>query len=148
MGLAKHTKKFLCVFISALALDRATKYWALSYFASYRGERTFLSLGLYFNRGISFSLLGDHPRLSLAITLVMTGLLGVLCAKSKAVRSMPGIVFLWAGAAGNLADRLIYGYVIDWIYIFRGYINLADVWLCVGGAVVFARCIGPRSGPP
>jgi signal peptidase II len=131
-------KSSLNVFIAAWALDRATKHWALFCLASYRkGEQAFLSLGLHFNHGISFSLLKNHARLSLAITLVTVGLLGFLCARSKALRSTPGMAFLWAGAAGNLADRLWYGYVIDWIYIFMGYVNLADVWLCVGGGFIF-----------
>ncbi|MDR1622489.1 MAG: signal peptidase II [Synergistaceae bacterium] len=135
--LAKNTGNSPGVFIAIFALDRATKCWALSYLASYRPkEHALLSLGLHFNRGISFSLLENHARLSLTITLVTVGLLGLLCVKSKALRSTPGMVFLWAGAIGNLTDRLWYGYVIDWIYIFAGYVNLADVWLCVGGGVV------------
>jgi signal peptidase II len=120
-------------FILALALDRATKYWALSCLASNKGEQAFLSLGLRFNRGISFSWLENYPHLGLTVTLTAMGFLGLLCLKNKTVRSTPGIILLWAGAAGNLTDRLLYGYVIDWIYIFRGYINLADVWLCAGG---------------
>ena len=98
-----------------------------------------MSLGLYFNRGISFSLLEDHPYLSLTMALTTVGFLGLLCAKSKTLRSAPGIAFLWAGATGNLTDRLWYGYVIDWIYVFIGYINLADIWLCVGGAAILFR---------
>ena len=123
-------------FILALTLDRVTKYWALSRFEPYRGERAFLSLGLHFNRGISFSLLENRSYLSLAVTLTAIGFLGLLCAKSGRARSAPGMPFLWAGAAVNLTDRLLYGYVVDWIYIFRGYINLADVWLCAGGLAV------------
>jgi signal peptidase II len=133
--------KFL--FILALALDRATKHWAMSRFASSPGERAFLSLGLHFNRGISFSLLENHASLSLAVTLAAIGLLGLLCAKSsEKVRSVPGMPLLWAGAAGNLSDRLLYGYVVDWIYIFGGCINLADVWLCAGGLAVLFCCAG------
>jgi signal peptidase II len=130
------------LFILALTLDRATKYWALSRFVPSRGERAFLSLGLHFNRGISFSLLENRSSLSLAFTLAAIGLLGLLCAKSEKIRSAPGMPFLWAGAAGNLTDRLLYGCVVDWIYIFRGYINLADIWLCAGGLTVLFCCAG------
>ncbi|MDR1978477.1 MAG: signal peptidase II [Synergistaceae bacterium] len=138
----KKFQKFLCVFIAALALDRVTKHWALFHFVSSRnGSQAFLSLGLYFNRGISFSLLENHPRPILAIALASVGLLGFLCAKNKTIRRMPGMAFLWAGAMGNLTDRLLYGYVVDWIYIFMGYINLADVWLCLGGWAVLTRCV-------
>ncbi|MDR1649581.1 MAG: signal peptidase II [Synergistaceae bacterium] len=132
-------------FVLALALDRATKYWASSRFVPNKGERAFLSLGLHFNRGISFSWLENYPSLGLAVTLAAMGFLGVLCLRSKTARSMPGMALLWAGAAGNLADRLLYGYVVDWIYIFRGYVNLADVWLCVGGLAVLLRSLTERS---
>ncbi|MDR1649464.1 MAG: signal peptidase II [Synergistaceae bacterium] len=128
-------------FIVALTLDRATKYWALSGLSSYRPKQAFLSLGLRFNRGISFSLLENHSRLSLAAALTAIGLLALLCAKNKTARSAPGMTLLWAGAAGNLMDRLLYGYVIDWIFVFRGYINLADVWLCAGGLAVLIHKI-------
>jgi signal peptidase II len=139
----RHFNKGSFLFILALALDRATKCWALSRFTQSQSERAFLSLGLHFNRGISFSLLETRSSLSLAVTLAAIGLLGLLCAKSgEKVRSMPGMPFLWAGAAGNLTDRLLYGYVVDWVYIFRGYINLADVWLCAGGLAVLLCCAG------
>jgi signal peptidase II len=128
------------LFVLTLGLDRVTKYWALSSLAPHRGARAFLSLGLHFNRGISFSLLEGSSHLSLAVTLAAIGFLGLLCAKSRKVRSMPGMAFLWAGAAGNLTDRLLYSHVVDWIYIFGRYINLADVWLCLGGLAALVHC--------
>jgi signal peptidase II len=135
-------------FILALALDRTAKCWALARLAPYRGERAFFSLGLHFNRGISFSLLENYPSLGLAVALAAMGFLGLLCAKSETARSMPGMAFLCAGAAGNLADRLLYGYVVDWIYIFSGYVNLADIWLCAGGLLVLARCVKSGGAAP
>jgi signal peptidase II len=140
-------KNFPRVCIAAWALDRATKYWARSSLVpSRKGGQFFLSLGLHFNPGISFSLLKNHARLSLTMTLVTVGLLGFLCIRSKTLRSMPGMAFLWAGALGNLTDRLWYGYVVDWIYIFVGYINLADVWLCVGGGFILLQWVKAWGG--
>ncbi|MDR2175059.1 MAG: signal peptidase II [Synergistaceae bacterium] len=127
-------------FILALALDRATKCWALSSLAQYRGERAFVSLGLHFNRGISFSLLENSAHLGLTVTLAAAGLLGLLCASCGKIRSMPGMPFLWAGALGNLTDRLLYGCVVDWLRISGVCVNLADVWLCIGDLAVFVRC--------
>jgi lipoprotein signal peptidase len=67
-------------------------------------------------------------------------ILGFLCARYAPARKSLGMIFLWAGAAGNLTDRLYYGYVVDWIYV-GGYINLADVWLCAGGLAIFAAAV-------
>ncbi|MDR1377269.1 MAG: signal peptidase II [Synergistaceae bacterium] len=110
------------IFILALTADRLTKSRALSG-----------SLGsLYLNHGISFSLLERHASVSLFFTLAGLGILGYACVKSATVRRAPGIIWLFSGAAGNLIDRLVYGYVIDWIHI-GIFFNLADLWLCIGG---------------
>jgi signal peptidase II len=135
----KHLDGKFC-FVLTLLLDRVTKFWAGSRLALGRGEGTLVSLGLHFNRGISFSLLESYPHIGLAVTLTAMGLLGIFCAKSKTVRSMPGMALLWAGAAGNLTDRLLYGHVVDWIYIFTSCVNLADIWLCAGGLFVLVHC--------
>jgi len=74
------------------------------------------------------------------MAITATAALGIVCLRTKAARSMAGIVFLFAGALGNLTDRLLYGYVIDWIYV-GGHINLADIWLCVGGLLVLAESV-------
>jgi lipoprotein signal peptidase len=63
-----------------------------------------------------------------------------VCVRSKTARSMTGVVFLLAGASGNLTDRLMYGYVVDWLYV-GGYINLADVWIGAGCLMIFAQLV-------
>jgi signal peptidase II len=87
----------------------------------------------------------NFPLASLAASLVGAAILGILCLRYKSARSEPGAIFLWAGAIGNLADRLIYGYVIDWFYI-GVYVNLADVWLCAGCLVILRRAAGMFRG--
>lgn len=41
-------------------------------------------------------------------------------------------IFLFVGAASNLIDRLIYGYVIDYFRIATGIINIADLLIATG----------------
>ncbi|MDR3265445.1 MAG: signal peptidase II [Synergistaceae bacterium] len=131
----------VCVFAGALTLDRVTKIWALSNLAqALAGESpVFPSLVLYFNRGITFSLF--DKRASVALYAALTGaiLFGIVCLKSESFRKLSGTSLLWAGAVGNLTDRIIYGYVIDWIFV-GGYVNLADIWLSVGCLQIFAHC--------
>jgi signal peptidase II len=124
----------VCVFALFLIIDRITKCWALANLAPASAERegSFLAFGLFFNRGVTFSLLARYEGLGLTVALAGVFLLGVVCVKSEKVRTMPGIVLLWGGAIANLADRVIYGYVIDWIHVWRGYMNLADVGLGIG----------------
>ena len=130
-----------CLFFLLFVADRATKYCAELYLPNAAGsEVIFPSLATYHNRGISFSLLRNYPSVSLAMAITATAALGIVCLRTKAARSMAGIVFLFAGALGNLTDRLLYGHVIDWIYV-GGHINLADIWLCVGGLLVLAESV-------
>jgi signal peptidase II len=103
-------------------------------------ERSFLSFGLFFNRGVTFSLFAQHEALGLALAVGGMFFLGFLCVKNEKIRVMPGIVLLWAGAIGNLADRVIYGHVIDWIHVWRGYMNLADACLGIGCLLVCGHC--------
>jgi signal peptidase II len=136
------------VFVLLLAADRAAKHWAEANFSEAPGNGVFLSLGLHYNKGISFSLMKDFSHASLAAAVLGIGMLGFLCVKKASARRLFGMVFLWAGAIGNLTDRLLYGHVVDWIYVGE-YVNLADVWLCVGGAAVLAEILyGGFSGNP
>jgi lipoprotein signal peptidase len=128
------------VFIILLAMDTATKLWAESNLSEAVGGTVAPFLSLYHNKGISFTLMKNFPHASLAAAILGIGILGFLCVKNAPARKLYGVIFLWAGAIGNLANRLLYGYVIDWICV-GGCINLADVWLCTGGLVIFAEII-------
>jgi signal peptidase II len=131
------------VFLILLAIDRETKFWAESNLFEAAGNAVIPSLFLYHNEGISFSLMKNYPHAGLAAAILGIGVLGFLCAKNALSRKSFGVVFLWAGAMGNLTDRLLYGCVIDWIYVGE-YINLADLWLCAGGLIIFAEIVRAR----
>ncbi|MDR1048571.1 MAG: signal peptidase II [Synergistaceae bacterium] len=128
------------VFVLLLTIDRAAKLWAGANLPEAAENAAFPSLGLHYNEGIAFSLMKNFPRASLMTAILGIGVLGFLCARKASVRGLFGTVFLWAGAIGNLTDRLLYGHVVDWIYV-GGYVNLADVWLCIGGAAIFAEIV-------
>jgi lipoprotein signal peptidase len=119
------------LFATLATADRVTKLWALANLTEGTSDAPLLSIGLRLNRGISFSLLAGHP-LASAAPLAAIAILAFACLRFKAIRRTPGVVFLWAGALCNMADRLMYGYVVDWLRILV-YVNLADVWLVAGG---------------
>ena len=127
-------------FAVLLIIDRAAKLSAVFYLHETIAQLNarFFSLSLHYNRGLSFSLLNNSPSAGLAVSILGTMALGVICLKDKSVRASTGVLFLWAGAAGNLTDRLLYGYVIDWFYV-GVYINFADIWLCAGCLMIFSR---------
>jgi signal peptidase II len=113
------------IFLSAAIADRATKHLAL---LGVFGE-------IYLNRGISFSLMDKTDSAGLAIALAGACFMALASMKSRFLRASPGLPLLWAGALSNLADRFIYGHVVDWIRIVI-FMNLADLWLAVGGLML------------
>lgn len=130
-------------FVGALLIDQTIKYGMLHFLSVPRsGENTpFFSLGIYRNYGISFSLFASVPRIGLWV-----GLIGCLCLvgaylRFKALRTTPGMELLLAGAVGNTLDRIFRGYVVDWLYI-GVHVNAADIFLCVGGILLFIRLTG------
>jgi lipoprotein signal peptidase len=142
LGLTRKNFAPAALFVLLTAADRATKLWALSSLEEASGgSGKLFSLGLYFNRGISFSLLDDYAPAGLALALTGAFILLAACISSRRFRRMPGLVFLCAGAAGNLTDRLLYGYVVDWVRI-AGYVNAADIWLAVGCLLFLVHCAG------
>ena len=113
---------FAVILTISWLIDRVTKIFALEYLQA---------KAVYRNYGIAFDILKDSPLACFFLALSGTGLLVLSFVVYKKRFFTPGIAFLLAGALGNLADRLIYGYVVDWIHVV-GHINLADIWLCVG----------------
>ena len=134
------------IFTALWSADRATKHLAQLYLPAGAGNESavFFSLALHHNEGISFGLLRNFPSAGLAVSISGVILLGLLCRQNAILRSMPGVIFLWAGAICNLTDRLLYGYVIDWLYVGL-YVNLADVWLGLGCVMVFRALTNQRS---
>jgi len=84
-------------------------------------------------------LFGDRPlmlvTLSIAVLIVLALLLRDIARASRLAQVGLGLVI--GGAAGNIIDRLIHGFVIDFIAP-RGFyiLNVADVAISVGVALI------------
>ncbi len=94
------------------------------------------ALALHFNRGVAFSLFKSHPAAAYLLALVGVLLLAVLYFKAPPPRRSRAWGLLFAGAAGNLLDRLTYGHVVDWLRLGPVHVNAADLLLCAGGALL------------
>ena len=70
--------------------------------------------------------------------------------RKKAIRPLPmaGLMLMLGGAAGNMADRFLTGYVPDMIellFVRFAIFNVADACLCVGcGLVILSQLLPPR----
>ena len=131
---------FVVILAALWSLDRAAKLFALTHLPAQ---------AVYRNHGMAFGILKGYPSVCLFLALLGIGLFAVAIIKYGEAFLTLGVVFLLAGALGNAADRLIYGYVIDWIN-FAGYINinLADVWLCAGVLLLLKNISAAPETPP
>jgi len=100
-------------------------------------------LGLQYTRntGISFSLFGDSPAAMRAVSAItalvlLTGAVLLLSGKLRG-GYLAGAVPVLAGGAGNLVDRLLHGYVVDYLellFMRFAIFNFADVLITCGVA--------------
>ena len=104
-------------------------------------------LGLRYaeNRGIAFSLLSGAPRLLGVLSLVLIAA-GFLWLRKKELKPFPlfALALMAGGAAGNMIDRLVRGYVPDMIealFVRFPVFNIADAALTAGCVLVMASLL-------
>lgn len=87
----------------------------------------------------NFGLIGNLPMPRMAIVFVTLVVSGIVLAamfrayQSKRISLLPALALILGGAMGNLSDRLVLGYVFDWILLFHiSILNVADIAIGVG----------------
>lgn len=135
--------------ILVFALDQASKAYAIDWYSKSGATEVlkFCSLVEVWNRGISFGMFGALESSNLIFTYVSLGvilMLFVLFVQSKCNKSTFCMGVVIGGALGNLADRLRFGAVYDFISLHVGEFqwpafNFADV--CVTCGVICFLCL-------
>jgi signal peptidase II len=140
----------LAVAAVVAVLDQISKALVLGFFgesgcAIHRvAVSGFLDLVLTCNQGVSFGLLNRTGASSLIFSLVALLIILVLMFWLVRVRASVlavAIGLIIGGAIGNVADRLRFGAVIDFLYFHAGAwywpaFNLADSAICLGVAAM------------
>ena len=108
-------------------------------------------VGLRFTRntGISFSLFGDSRMIMHVISVVtalvmLAGIVALLLGKIGGTVPLSAAALILAGGLGNLIDRLMNGYVVDYIeLLFTRFaiFNFADICITCGVALAVAWVI-------
>jgi len=142
-------KWYALVFV-VLILDQLTKAWATASLDFYQSERvtSFFYYTLRHNYGAAFSFLHDSggwQRWFLSILAAgVSGVLFVWIAKLKSSQWLEtcALALVLGGALGNLVDRVLLGYVVDFIvWHYHEYewpaFNIADASIFCG-AVLYA----------
>lgn len=133
----KNKRMFWLIVILVLVIDRITKELAPG--IPVEGIEVIPGIvGLRYaeNQGAAFSMLSGAPRLLGVLSLVLI-VGGFVWLRKKKLEPFPlvGLALMAGGAAGNMFDRLIRGYVPDMIetrFISFPVFNAADSCLVVG----------------
>ncbi len=112
--------KYLSITAVLVILDHATKYWAI---VSLKGKPYWPADGSLFrldyaeNYNMIFSMSFIPMPLVNTLAIIAMGLLFYLLYQYKDQHPLPsiGLAFILGGAFGNIPERLIRGYVVDFI---------------------------------
>ena len=160
---------YILLIFTVCALDQLTKLWAMDFIAErvslisssvgagtrpYPGDSVPILDGvLHFtyleNPGMSFGLLQDHRWIFMTVsTIAILAIFVYLCTlKGKNTLLRTSLSLIVGGGLGNMFDRVLLGYVVDFIDVrvfgnlWRWIFNLADAAVCVGAALLVIACI-------
>jgi len=147
--------KWLWLSLLALVLDQASKLAIANSMALYESIELlpFFNLTYVHNPGAAFSFLseaGGWQRwffaalaliMSIALTIWLTRL------QKHEIWLAAALSLVLGGAVGNLIDRLLYGYVIDFLDVYYGgshfpAFNIADSAITIGVTIMLAESLG------
>lgn len=136
---------WLWLALIVLILDQVSKYIVTQYFPYNKPAYvfSFLNITLEHNKGAAFSFLSQQGSLAVALfigsAVVVSLVLCIWLYRLHARDHWLGIslALLLGGALGNLYDRIIYGYVVDFVHFHwndRSFaiFNLADTSITLG----------------
>jgi len=146
----------LLVIAATVAVDQLSKLWAAA--ALPEGQvfdlLPILSLYRVHNPGIAFSFLaglGGLPLIGVTLAITVVVLIFWSTAKEGGRWATVGYALIVGGALGNLVDRSLHGYVVDFLLLHIGdrtlfVFNLADTALTLGPAILILVYLWPGKG--
>ncbi len=143
---------FFVVAVLAIALDQATKAWAVAALepvGSVPVVPGFFSLTYVRNTGVAFGMFAGQAWLVAAFMVVLAGVAIWYARGLDWARREPNIVggLLVGGALGNLIDRWRFGHVVDFFDVYVGphhwpVFNVADSLICIAVGWIVVRQLG------
>ena len=140
---------WLTVALVVIVADQATK-WAIIEWVPLYGKvpiNSFINLTHQQNSGAAFSFLagagGWQRWFFIVLAIVISAVLVVWLAKLKPHAKLEAISLslILGGAIGNVIDRIVYGYVVDFLDVYIGSshwpaFNVADSVICIGAVLL------------
>lgn len=131
---------YIIVILICLILDQAVKIYVSNNMApgqSLAVLDNFFYITYIHNDGAAFGILSGHGLfLMLVPAAILACALCYLVAKRKSISRVFGLALslIVAGGTGNIIDRAVYGYVIDFLdfKVWNPVFNIADIFVCTG----------------
>ena len=132
--------------LALVCLDQFTKYLAVTYLEPI-GTISIIpgvfSFTYLINDGMAFGMLRGHRWLFVVLTVVILGFMysyyRTIMKDKRCNLLRIALILIAAGAVGNLIDRVLNGYVVDFLHftlINFPVFNLADCFVCIGAFLV------------
>ena len=141
--------KYLTISAVVIVLDQVTKWLMVSWLALYEtvAVMPYFNLTMAHNYGAAFSFLaqagGWQRWFFIVLAVVISIVLIVWLAKLKPHAKLEAISLslILGGAIGNVIDRIVYGYVVDFLDVYIGSshwpaFNMADSAICIGAVLL------------
>jgi len=153
--------RFLWLTLLLIVLDQFTKQWVIRVFDLYESIEImpYLNFTYVRNMGAAFSFLSDQggwqrwlfTGLAIAVSLVL-----LVWLRRNPVglwRQNLAFTLILAGAIGNVIDRIIYGYVIDFIDVYVNEwhwpaFNIADMAITIGAVLMLLEAFFEQRQEP
>lgn len=157
--LTKTGLRWIWIAVLVVIFDQLSKLAILEYIPYGSGVMvtSFFNIIHVYNFGAAFSFLADangmQRWLFSGLAFVIAVLLVVAMTKLPSKLSLNGVAYsmVVGGAIGNLLDRLIYGYVVDFldfhwqdVYHFATF-NIADCAISCGAVLIIAESLFKKS---
>lgn len=146
--------KLAWIALLVFVLDQASKFMAVRHLTRQSIELApFFNLTLAYNTGAAFGFLHDAGGwqnmffviVAIIVSIVIISMLRRLGAND--VQVAVALMLVLGGAAGNVTDRLRFGYVVDFIDIYYGSwhwptFNVADSAITLGAILLLLDAMG------
>ncbi|MDD3593073.1 MAG: signal peptidase II [Candidatus Gastranaerophilales bacterium] len=149
--MADNKIKNIIIFFSIAAIciisDQLVKFFVnqnLAFNVHYSLINNLIGVNLTYNTGAGFSIFQNQTLLLSVVSAAVSGFIiwYIFAMKNLKPAYYIALGFILGGAAGNLIDRLVYSYVIDFLrleFINFPVFNLADIFINIGAIILIVQ---------
>ena len=141
---------YLLLIIGVIGLDQCAKWIVQMQLDLYGSVKIwgFLKLTYIQNTGAAFGILDGNRFLFVIFTLMLCVFMLSIWKKPWMKRYHLSVALIIAGAIGNSIDRIVRGYVVDFIDLsfFPAIFNVADIAVCCGTVLLALLILFSKEG--